>query len=208
MKRFDPGSFLFKHTISATITDAEDGVQGATLNYRKTGNSQYVSIAMIKEGGTYSATIPAVQVSLAGIEYYISATDGNNSATDPADQNQPHSIAISEKTDDDDDDGSNVLIWLLFIFLIVLFAGILTVNMWSDKFGMFQSKADHEPKHDEVQTTSDTPNQDDGTSDHVDAEPITKEKEMKSETQAEDESKGADETPKEDEIPPGNDEKE
>ncbi|MFQ6061101.1 MAG: hypothetical protein ACE5KV_07410 [Thermoplasmata archaeon] len=69
--------------ISAAITD-NVGVDSATLYYRKKGETDYTSLGMTKSDDTYSATIPGSEVTTEGVEYYISATDGVNTATYPA----------------------------------------------------------------------------------------------------------------------------
>lgn len=86
-------------TITATITD-NVGVTSATLYYRKTGETSYTSIAMLKSGNTWTATIPASAVTPADVEYYISTTDGINTATDPATNPEtlPHKITVLRQT--------------------------------------------------------------------------------------------------------------
>ena len=82
-------------TIRATVTDDGDGVETVTLFYRRVGETSYTSITM--SGPDYKAVIPAEKVSTYGIEYYIRATDGTNSATHPADTAAPHTIVVTEK---------------------------------------------------------------------------------------------------------------
>jgi len=101
--------------IKAKVKDSGDGVKEVTLHYRKVGNTQYKPLTLTKDGDTYKGTIPASDVYIEGIEYYIRATDGNNSATDPADQNKPHLINVKEKKDDDDDKGFLPGFELMFI---------------------------------------------------------------------------------------------
>ena len=60
--------------ISATITD-NVSVAGATLYYRKTGTTTFTILTMTKSGDTYTATIPALQVTSSGVDYYIEASD-------------------------------------------------------------------------------------------------------------------------------------
>ncbi|MCI0551975.1 MAG: FG-GAP-like repeat-containing protein [Anaerolineae bacterium] len=60
--------------VDADITDVT-GVQGATLNYRRSGNPAFTTMVMSPAGGNYRATIPAPAVTSRGIEYYISASD-------------------------------------------------------------------------------------------------------------------------------------
>ena len=81
--------------IRATVTDDGDGVKKVTLYYRRIGETSYTSITM--SGPDYKAVIPAERVSTDGIEYYIRATDGTNSATHPADTTAPHTVVVTEK---------------------------------------------------------------------------------------------------------------
>lgn len=69
--------------IVATIEDVTE-VKNATLHYRVKGNKLFENVKMKKvEGNIYIGVIPADEVSLAGMEYYIEATDSNNNiATD------------------------------------------------------------------------------------------------------------------------------
>ncbi|MCK6546037.1 right-handed parallel beta-helix repeat-containing protein [Myxococcota bacterium] len=73
--------------ITANVTDAT-GVASATLYHRATGTGAFASLPMSAiGGGNYSATIPAGAVTVAGVEYYVSATDSAmpaNTATSPA----------------------------------------------------------------------------------------------------------------------------
>jgi len=64
-------------TISADITD-DSGVSSATLYYRKGGGGPYSSVPMSllpESSSTYTASIPASEVTERGIEYYIEAKD-------------------------------------------------------------------------------------------------------------------------------------
>ena len=89
-----------KIKITATITDEGLGVQSATLHYRKTGETNYTKVDMTADGDTYSAEIPAKDVTKDGIEYYIKATDGTNTATAPSDSSNPYKIKVEEEEDD------------------------------------------------------------------------------------------------------------
>jgi hypothetical protein len=70
-------------TIEATITDNVE-VKSATLFYRKTGESDWLSVSMVQDGDSYSVEIPASVVTMAGIQYYIEATDEVNTACYPS----------------------------------------------------------------------------------------------------------------------------
>jgi hypothetical protein len=70
--------------ISATITDDTE-VASATLFYRITSEGAWITTPMEHVGDNYSATIPASNVTTAGVEYYIKAVDGVlNTANKPA----------------------------------------------------------------------------------------------------------------------------
>lgn len=90
-------------TVYATVTDEGDGVQEVVLHYRTIGDQNYTAITMPFNGEIYITDIPDYRVTLDGIEYYISATDGTNTVTDPADTDQPH--AITDITKEEVDEG-------------------------------------------------------------------------------------------------------
>jgi hypothetical protein len=69
-------------TIQASVVNFVP-VQSATLYY-KPGADGWKSLAMPKIGQTHQATIPALDVTLAGLAYYIQASDGSTTATYPA----------------------------------------------------------------------------------------------------------------------------
>ncbi|MFQ5639866.1 MAG: VWA domain-containing protein, partial [bacterium] len=72
-------------TIAAQITDAvAPFVQSATLFYRTTGVINYVSIPMNLVGNNiYEASIAGPDVQDPGVDYYITATDGQVTSSDP-----------------------------------------------------------------------------------------------------------------------------
>jgi beta propeller repeat protein len=82
-------------TITATIED-DFNVENATLFYRKIGDTEFTSISLIKSQDTYSADIPSSAITLDGIEYYIEATDGMNTATNPVSNpiTNPYEITV------------------------------------------------------------------------------------------------------------------
>lgn len=114
-------------TITATITD-NVGVQSATLYYRKTGDTAYTSVAMVAAGSTYTAVIPASAVTTAGIQYYISATDGTNTATAPAANptTTPYSVSVTEQ-------GGLPWLWIIIIIVIVVVIALVAVLMRKKK---------------------------------------------------------------------------
>ncbi|MFO0724250.1 MAG: PKD domain-containing protein [Myxococcota bacterium] len=62
--------------IHAQVTDPS-GVSSVTLSYRATGDADFTTVPMILgAGNTYSAEIPPEFVTTAGVDYYLSATDG------------------------------------------------------------------------------------------------------------------------------------
>lgn len=85
-------------TIEADIVDnVAPYVQSATLYYRKTGIATYSSTNMnLYSGNTYRGTIPGGAVQTPGLDYYISATDGENTASEPSVDpiNNPYQFAI------------------------------------------------------------------------------------------------------------------
>ncbi len=81
-------------SIEATITD-DVSVESATLYYRKKGDTTYTDITMSVSGDTYTATIPASAMTTDGVEYYITATDGTNSARSPT--TGAHEIEVTEE---------------------------------------------------------------------------------------------------------------
>ncbi|MDF2530696.1 MAG: hypothetical protein K0Q65_277 [Clostridia bacterium] len=81
-------------TINAVVTDDRQ-VSAVKLAYRNVGETTYKYSAMILNNGEYAYTIPKTELSTAGIEYYIEATDGSNTATVPIDISTPYPVAIS-----------------------------------------------------------------------------------------------------------------
>ncbi|MDI6703382.1 MAG: PEGA domain-containing protein [bacterium] len=82
--------------IVAEITD-DIKVEGAYLFYRKVGDRDFISLNMHDEGDKYKASIPSSSVSEKGVEYYITATDGVNTAYFPSDPSRPLEIKIKPK---------------------------------------------------------------------------------------------------------------
>lgn len=81
--------------ISAVVTDNRD-VTGVKLYYRTSGETTYKTIDMVLDNGEYSCDIPKAELSKTGLEYYIEASDGTNTATLPADTSIPYAVNISE----------------------------------------------------------------------------------------------------------------
>ena len=82
--------------VLAKITDDEE-VKNVNLFYKKKGTKYYKEIQMQQTGENYIATIPASDVTISGIEYYIWVTDGKNNATFPSDnpQTNPHKFNVN-----------------------------------------------------------------------------------------------------------------
>ena len=84
--------------IEADISDyASPFIQSATLFYKATGSASFSSVAMSVVSGTiYSATIPAAAVLDPSVKYYITATDGQKTASDPSTNASvaPYQIAV------------------------------------------------------------------------------------------------------------------
>ena len=109
-------------TVTATITD-DTSVQSATLYYRVVGNTTYMSVAMAASGSTYTATIPSSDVTTAGVEYYISATDGVNNVTAPLTNptTSPYMITVTEKGTTTTESSSWIgIVTVLIVILIVI----------------------------------------------------------------------------------------
>lgn len=91
--------------ISATVTD-NVSISEATLYYRIAGTDTWESKVMTNNNDKYSAVIPASMITVAGVEYYIDATDGI-SHTLKGSQDAPYSVTVqvavadSEKGDVD-----------------------------------------------------------------------------------------------------------
>jgi len=67
--------------IQANITD-DSGIAGATLNYRKGGETNFTIASMTTSGGSlYQGAIPASAATSRGVEYFIAATDVSNGQT-------------------------------------------------------------------------------------------------------------------------------
>ncbi|MCL4510263.1 MAG: T9SS type A sorting domain-containing protein [Bacteroidetes bacterium] len=79
--------------IAATITDNTNYVAVAKLFYRQIGELLYTSVDLTNEGGgLYQGTIPASEVTTAGVEYYLLAKDDFGVATTHGSPDHPHRI--------------------------------------------------------------------------------------------------------------------
>lgn len=79
------------------VDNISPGVQSVTLYYKNTNDVSYQSIQMSNTSGDlYSATIPGGDVATPGLDYYITATDGISTSSDPSTNPSanPYQIAI------------------------------------------------------------------------------------------------------------------
>ena len=82
--------------ISCTASD-NIAVQNVTLYYRTKGQSDWKSLAMLKQNDRYSATIFGSEITLEGLEYYIVASDGVNTINKGSAKN-PYSVIIKDSS--------------------------------------------------------------------------------------------------------------
>jgi pimeloyl-ACP methyl ester carboxylesterase len=84
--------------IDAGITDnIAPFVQSAHLYYRKTGTASYSSVTMsLQSGNVYRGVVPGSVVRTPGLDYYITATDGMSTSSDPTTDPStlPYQLAI------------------------------------------------------------------------------------------------------------------
>lgn len=82
-------------TIQAQITD-DAAVQGATLFYASGGQASFQSMAMTNTDATaFEAVVAAAQIPLAGLRYYIMASDGTNVSYHPSTyETVPHAVSV------------------------------------------------------------------------------------------------------------------
>jgi len=119
--------------ISANVTD-NVGIHTATLYYRTAGTEEWKTQTMTNYNDKYSAVIPAAEVTLDGLEYYIEATDGisqtyKGSAEDPYPVTVKLAVSASDKGDVDGNGTVDVL-----DAMIVLMAANDRKNLTADEF--------------------------------------------------------------------------
>ena len=78
--------------ISATASD-NVAIEKVTLYYRAVGETAWKSLTMSKQNDKYSATIFGSDITLAGLEYYIVATDGIN-AVMKGSADMPYTVVV------------------------------------------------------------------------------------------------------------------
>ncbi len=129
--------------ISATVTDNLN-IAYANLYYRVAGTDTWKIVRMNALNDKYSAIIPAADVTLAGIEYYIEAFDGV-SFTYKGSAEAPFAIAVQEAVDADalgDVDGDGVI--TNRDALILLYAINDKYNMTAEEFARADLNGDGE----------------------------------------------------------------
>lgn len=119
--------------ISAVITD-NLRIHSANLYYRMKGETQYNVIAMTNNNSRYSAIIISDYVTLAGLEYYIEASDGI-SYVYKASADNPYEIVVKQGIDDSSlGDVNNDGIITNLDALMILQAINDKLNLTSDQF--------------------------------------------------------------------------
>ncbi len=86
-------------TIIAEISDPDGSIMEANLNYRghrANGEAYEVAPMTETEGGSYSAEIPAEDVTVSGIDYYLSATDNTGGTASSGSAENPYFISVSD----------------------------------------------------------------------------------------------------------------
>ncbi len=81
-------------TVSATVTD-NVAVSVVHLRYRVVGISAFTEVTMTATANVYSATIPAADVTTAGVEYYIHAVDTSNLESTSGSATTPNSVKVT-----------------------------------------------------------------------------------------------------------------
>lgn len=120
-----------KLCISATVTD-NVAVTGVTLFYRTTGESSWKSLPMTANNSKYSVYLSAADITLAGLEYYIVATDGvSENYAGGRNAEDPYTVTVQQGTSagalgDVDSDGVITLKDALLALRAVAQLGTLT----------------------------------------------------------------------------------
>lgn len=79
--------------ITATVTD-DRNVASVKLYYRTNGEIEYKSLDMMLKNDEYEGTVPKADLNIAGLEYYIEASDGANIKTSPEEKSTPYEVHI------------------------------------------------------------------------------------------------------------------
>ena len=129
--------------VSATVTD-NLSIAYANLYYRVVGSDTWKTVRMNGLNDRYSGIIPAADITLEGVEYYIEAFDGV-SYTYRASAEVPYTISVQEAVDANalgDVDGDGVITNLDAI--IVLYAINDKYNMTAEEFARADLNGDGE----------------------------------------------------------------
>ena len=129
--------------ITATVTD-NLSIAYANLYYRTTGTESWKTVRMNKLNDKYSAILPASDVTVEGIEYYIEAFDGV-SYTYKGSQDTPFAVTVSpavETSDLGDVDGDGVV--TLRDAMVLLYAINDKYNMTAEEFARADLNGDGE----------------------------------------------------------------
>jgi hypothetical protein len=116
--------------LTATVTD-DRAVASVEAKYRKVGEASFKTLALPSSGGdSFAGTIPAGDVVVGTIEYYIEAKDasGNGAVSPAGGAGAPNKITVSAKGPSDGGDGGpGTILGLpaaMFIGLVVAVAAI------------------------------------------------------------------------------------
>lgn len=96
--------------VTAVVSDNLN-ISYARLYYRITGTEQWKIVQMNKLNDKYSAIIPAADITIDGLEYYIEASDGISSTFNGSAE-EPYSVIVQEAVDDSslgDVDGNGII---------------------------------------------------------------------------------------------------
>ncbi|MBQ2710447.1 MAG: S8 family serine peptidase [Clostridia bacterium] len=93
--------------ISATVTD-NIAVTSVKIYYRTVGATAWKSLTMSNVNDLYRATIFSSELSVAGLEYYIVASDGQNTAT-MGSAEQPLAVVIKDPAAHENHDASDIV---------------------------------------------------------------------------------------------------
>jgi len=108
------------YEISATVTDS-DSVAEVVLFFKYRDGSEFKSIPMTMESGDnlYKATLPASELVVPGIDYFISATDASGNQQfrgfdfDPLQLTVYASLPIPSEEEPATNSGSNRTVWYI-----------------------------------------------------------------------------------------------
>ena len=103
-------AYQSNNLIISCIASDNIAVTSVTLYYRAIGDSTWKTLTMTKENDRFSTVIFGSEVTMSGLEYYISATDGRNIITRGSADN-PYQVLVKDasllsRTGDVDGDGT------------------------------------------------------------------------------------------------------